>query len=157
MEKSGLEEVCQGKDEVMNIKEKNNEATWQLLEAKSQQLPQLKFALGDKDRELASVRERCIYLTTHTKPKINGELQNRKKKFKLVCNAGNGARTEEAVVRAEVSSNRKDATSRRKRSSAILTPRKIQLTRNTSVYASQTQLLVTQCENQTLKVQAFSI
>ncbi|CAI7989998.1 hypothetical protein GBAR_LOCUS386, partial [Geodia barretti] len=55
--------------------------------------------------------------------------------------------------RAEVSSNRKDATSRRKRSSAILTPRKIQLTRNTSVYASQTQLLVTQCENQTLKTQ----
>ena len=62
MEKSGLEEVCQGKDEVVKTKEKNNEATRQLLEAKSQQLSQLESALGDKDRELASVRERCTSL-----------------------------------------------------------------------------------------------
>ena len=46
----------------MKTKEKNNEATRQLLEAKSQQLSQLESALGDKDRELASVRERCTSL-----------------------------------------------------------------------------------------------
>ena len=57
-----MEEACQGKDEIVKTKEKNNEATRQLLEAKSQQLSQLESALGDKDRELASVRERCTSL-----------------------------------------------------------------------------------------------
>ena len=59
-----MEEACQGMDEVVKIKEKNNEATRQLLEAKSQQLLQLESALGDKYRELASVRERCTSLLT---------------------------------------------------------------------------------------------
>ncbi|CAI8033264.1 Serine/threonine-protein kinase CTR1, partial [Geodia barretti] len=76
LEKSGMEEACQGMDEVVKIKEENSKATRQLLEAKSQQLLQLESALGDKYRELASVRERCTSLLTQNQKLMTQERVN---------------------------------------------------------------------------------
>ncbi|CAI8033275.1 hypothetical protein GBAR_LOCUS18765, partial [Geodia barretti] len=135
LEKSGMEEACQGMDEVVKIKEENSKATRQLLEAKSQQLLQLESALGDKYRELASVRERCTSLLTQNQKLMVTE-QEQKRQL-----------SEQKSALAEKTQHLEEKdhqlSSLQGKCSSL----------ETQVYASQTQLLVTQSENQTLKTQ----